>query len=283
MIVLTAEGITQSYGGTVVLRGIDLEVNPGETVGLIGPNGSGKTTLVRLLSGEETPDAGSVKLKGRELSAWSPRERARRVAVLPQEGLPPVAFTVEEVVTMGRHPHQGPWPWTGREDRKVVDQVLSQTSLERERHQSVDRMSGGERQRVAIAKAMAQQPELLILDEPTTFLDISHQLAILDRIRSWQRKEGLAVLVVLHDLNLAAQYCDRLLMIQNGALVREGTPADVIQSSAIREVYGVEPVIIPHPLTRIPQVLLRPESVDRRSRLSKESVSFSADSRYTFG
>jgi iron complex transport system ATP-binding protein len=252
---LRAKGLTKRYGGRFALEGVDLRVEQGETVGLIGPNGSGKSTLVRLLCGEEKPDEGRIFLAGRELSAWSPRERAKQMAVLPQEALPPVPFTVEEVVKMGRHPHMRR-PWMGREDWNVVEEVLERTGLAPARHRPVNRLSGGERQRVAIAKAMAQEPRLMILDEPTTYLDVRYQLEILDAVHRW-KKQGMAILMVLHDLNLAAQYCDRLLLLKEGALVGEGRPSEVIRSDLIREVYGIEVIIIPHPDSGVPQVLLK--------------------------
>lgn len=268
---LRAKGLTKRYGGRTVLRGVDFRLGQGETVGLIGPNGSGKTTLVRLLSGEEKPDEGRVLLEGRELSAWHPRERAKKMAVLPQEGLPPVPFTVEEVVKMGRHPHMRR-PWMGREDRMAVESILERTGLVRDRHRPVDSLSGGERQRVAIAKAMAQEPRLLILDEPTTYLDIRHQLEILDEVRRWRKERGLAVLMVLHDLNLAAQYCDRLLLLQEGELVGAGKPSEVIRSDLIRKVYGVEAVIIRHPDGGVPQVLLKSREKQDTRNLPLSSV-----------
>ncbi|MFC4076388.1 heme ABC transporter ATP-binding protein [Salinithrix halophila] len=273
---LEAEGLKKTYQGRDVVKGISLSVAKGEIVGLIGPNGSGKTTLVRLLSGEEVPDEGTVRLEGRPMAEWTGRERAKRVAVLPQEGLPPVPFTVEEVVAMGRHPHQSFWPWADRADRQTVDHVLLQTGLEKDRDRPVQTLSGGERQRVAIAKAMAQEPRLLFLDEPTTYLDIAHQLAILDRIRSWQWECGLAVLVVFHDLNLAAQYCDRLAIMKEGVLIRTGRPEEVIQAPVIHQVYGVEPLITKHPVTRVPQVLLQPgEQESRREEAFGKTVPFS--------
>lgn len=271
MEMLEAEGLHKSYPNRKVLRGVGLKVSPGEMLGVVGPNGSGKTTFVRLLTGEEAPDQGEVRLEGRPLFEWPLRERARRLAVLPQEGLPPVSFTVEEVVSMGRHPHQGPWPWARDGDRRVVEKVLIETGLAEDRERRVDQLSGGERQRVAIAKAMAQEPRVLILDEPTTFLDIAHQLGILDRIQSWSRKEGITVLVVLHDLNLAALYCDRILMMKEGVCFAEGTPSDILTPDRIREVYGVEPVLTRHPVTHAPQVLLQPEG--SASTVPKPAVS----------
>ncbi|PTX51482.1 iron complex transport system ATP-binding protein [Melghirimyces profundicolus] len=255
---LKARNLWKAYRSRHVLRGLGVSVAPGEMVGVIGPNGSGKTTLIRLLSGEERPDRGTVFLDGEPISKWSGRERAARLAVLPQEGLPSVPFTVEEVVSMGRHPHQSFWPWAGSTDRESVERALSRSGLARDRTRRVDRLSGGERQRVAIAKAMAQEPKVLLLDEPTTYLDIAHQQTILDRIQQWQREEGLAVLVVLHDLNLASQYCDRLLLMKEGARWAEGPPEKVLTPSRLREVYGVEPVLTRHPVTGVPQVLPAP-------------------------
>ncbi|SDX10718.1 iron complex transport system ATP-binding protein [Marininema mesophilum] len=254
---LKAKALKKAYQGQAVLHGVDLEIKRGEILGLLGPNGSGKTTLVRLLCGEEPPDEGVVSVEGRALDECSPRSRAKKMAVLPQEGLPNVPFTVEEVVMMGRHPHQGIWPWTGYGDRRTVERVLTDTHLLEDRRRPVGLLSGGERQRVAIAKAMAQEPELLFLDEPTTYLDIAHQIAVLDHIKRWQRECGLAVLVVFHDLNLAAQYCDRLAIMKEGAILHTGTPKEVIKGSIIHEVYGVEPLIIHHPVSHVPQVILQ--------------------------
>lgn len=257
---LEANGVSKRYQGRLALQNVNVTLNAGEMVGLIGPNGCGKTTLIRLLCGEERPDAGAVRLQGKDIGAWGQRQRARQLAVLPQEGLPPVPFTVEEVVAMGRHPHQGLWPWTDHRDQEVVDRVLQQTGLAAWRHRSVQRLSGGERQRVAIAKAMAQEPSYLLLDEPTTYLDIAHQLSILDHIRRWRQECGLAVLVVFHDLNLAAQYCERLLLMKSGEVVAAGDPATVLRSSLIEKVYGVRPIVIRHPAVGVPQVLLQPQT-----------------------
>lgn len=254
---LTVRKVGKHYGERRVLSDIDLSVASGEMVGIIGPNGSGKTTLLRLLSGEERPDTGAVIWEGFPLSDWPVRERARRIALLPQEGLPPLDFTVEELVLMGRYPHQGWRPWVTERDRKLVEEILADTDLLSHRQRPVAALSGGERQRVAIAQAMAQHPRLLLLDEPTTYLDVRHQLGMLDRIVRWKREDGLAVVIVLHDLNLAAQYCDRLLLLKNGRTVREGTPEQVIQPQVIRDAYGIDPVMVRHPSVGVPQVLLK--------------------------
>jgi iron complex transport system ATP-binding protein len=267
--------VGKHYGERRVLSEVSLNVGPGEMVGIIGPNGSGKTTLLRLLSGEERPDTGTVMWEGRPLADWPVKERARRIALLQQEGLPPLDFTVEEVVMMGRHPHQSWWPWMTEQDRALVEEILADTDLLSHRWRPVAVLSGGERQRVAIAQAMAQQPQLLLLDEPTTYLDVRHQLGMLDRIVRWKQKDGLSVVIVLHDLNLAAQFCDRLLLLKNGQVIREGTPEQVIQASVIRDVFGIDPVMVRHPSAGVPQVLLQSKEKGFLTTSSGQPISVS--------
>ncbi|SEM90683.1 heme ABC transporter ATP-binding protein [Lihuaxuella thermophila] len=256
---LIAEGITKLYGGKKILDGIHLRLERGEFLGLLGPNGSGKSTLVKCLTGEERPDAGTIWLEGKELFSYSRKERAQKIAVLPQEGMEPVPFTVEEVVMMGRYPYQGKWSWLEAADREMVNRVLQETGIDHLSGRFVHHLSGGERQRVALAKTMAQEPELLVLDEPTTYLDIRYQCHLLELIRSWQERKQLTVLIILHDINLAAQYCDRLLLLKEGKLVQSGKPEEVIQPTVIEEVYGVKPLVIRHPQLQVPQILLPSE------------------------
>ena len=158
---------------------------------------------------------------------------------------------------MGRYPHQKRWLPPTEKDRRIVTEVLKELQLIEYRNRPLDQLSGGERQRVAMGKVMAQKPRLLILDEPTTYLDIGYQVAILDAIQQWQQKQTLSVLIVLHDLNLAAQYCDRLLMMKQGEIIQQGSPTEVLQPSILKEVYGVEPLITQHPTAKVPQVLLQ--------------------------
>ncbi|MBA4494818.1 heme ABC transporter ATP-binding protein [Paenactinomyces guangxiensis] len=254
---LSAKGLKKSYGERVILDRVDLRLERGECLGILGPNGSGKSTLVKLITGEERPDQGGIWLAEKELSAYSPKERAKKMAVLSQESIGPVPYSVEDVVKMGRHPYQGSWPWLRPADNKIVQDVMKETDVFPLRDRFVSQLSGGERQRVAIAKAMAQEPELLVLDEPTTYLDIQYQLAILDLLKSWQERKQLAILIVLHDLNLAAQYCDRLLLLKEGRTVKAGKPEEVIQPAWIEEVYGVKPLVIYHPQLQVPQVFLQ--------------------------
>ncbi|MEI7026019.1 heme ABC transporter ATP-binding protein [Paenibacillus sp. y28] len=247
-----------SIRGRTILSRVSFEVAQGEMVGIIGPNGSGKSTLLRLLAGIERPHEGSVKLEGRQSREYPRKELARWLAVLQQDALPDVAFSVREVVEMGRYPFQN---WLGREEADSalqVERILQRLQLSEIAERTVDRLSGGERQRVALAKVMAQQPRLLLLDEPTTYLDIGYQLQFMDHVRQWQREEGLTAVAVLHDLNLAAMYCDRLLVLHQGRIADAGLPADVLQSGRIEQVYGTLPLVVPHPENGAPQLLLRP-------------------------
>lgn len=244
------------YGGETVLRGVGFEVRAGEHLGVIGPNGSGKSTLLKLLSGVETPQEGVVEIGGRPASSYKRKELARWLAVLQQDALPPIGFTVREVVAMGRYPHQN-WIGEDREDADaLIDSVLDCMSLTALADRPVERLSGGERQRVALAKAMAQQPKLLLLDEPTTYLDIGHQIQLMDLIRAWQRDSGLTVVAVLHDLNLAAMYCDRLLLLHRGEVACIGAPRDVLTAPRIESVYGARTTMRPHPTSGVPQMML---------------------------
>ncbi|MGA8942625.1 MAG: heme ABC transporter ATP-binding protein [Thermoactinomyces sp.] len=253
---LKATGLVKKLGQQLVLKGISLEARAGEMLGIIGPNGSGKSTLLSILSGEEKPDQGSVWLQGRPLHAYSMQERARQLAVLTQEQVSDLSFTAEEIVLMGRHPYHrsffGPTP----EDEQIVSRVMEETETQRMKHHRFAELSGGERQRVSIARVMAQEPKLLMLDEPTTYLDVHYQLAVLDRLKRWQKNSLLTVIIVLHDLNLAAQYCDSLLVLKDGRQVRYGTVRQVIEPRLVEEVYGIKPVIVSHPILHIPQVLL---------------------------
>ncbi|HEY3083013.1 MAG TPA: ABC transporter ATP-binding protein [Chloroflexota bacterium] len=245
-----------AYDARPVLRGVSLEPRPGRVLGLLGPNGAGKSTLVRLAAGLLRPERGRVLLEGRDLRGWTRREVAKRIAVLPQDGVLPPAFTVWEVAMMGRTPHLG---WLGAEgsrDRAVVARALEQTDARALAERRTDELSGGERQRVLLARALAQEPSVLLLDEPTVHLDLGHQVALLELVIRRAREGGLAVLAVFHDLNLAAQSCDELALLSEGRLVAAGPPDDVLRSPTIRDVYGVDLVSLSHPTSGRAAVLL---------------------------
>ena len=237
---LSMRDVHLRFGDHEVLRGVDLDVAPGELVGVLGPNGSGKTTLLRVARGLLAPSAGDVALLGRSPEAWERRALARRVAVVPQRDEMLFPYTVEEVVTMGRWPHVGGIGFERADDRRVVRAVLEEMELLGLRHRAMTAVSGGERQRAVVARALAQEPELMLLDEPTAALDIRHQVSVLGRLRDRNREAGLTVVAVLHDLNLATLFCDRVVLLSEGRVYADGPTAEVVTYANIKTVYGTE-------------------------------------------
>ncbi|GEL78603.1 ABC transporter ATP-binding protein [Tenuibacillus multivorans] len=253
---LDLQNVSKSIEGKTIVNDITFSVQKGSCVGLIGPNGAGKSTLVKLVSALEKPSGGSIQFIGKDVQDWTVKKLARHIAVLTQGGLDPYPITVFDAVLMGRYPHLGFFERESKSDYGQVDEVLNITGLTDFRDQMLDTLSGGEKQRVAIAKAMVQQPQLLLLDEPTTFLDIGHQKHILKLVKDWQKRDGLTVMMVLHDLNLAAQFCDELVLMDEGQIVNIGTSRDIITSETLEKVYHTNPEIIQHPTLNIPQILL---------------------------
>jgi iron complex transport system ATP-binding protein len=255
---ILVEKLGKSFGAERILRDINFSVADGAFFGIIGPNGSGKSTLLQTISGIEPTSEGHVWLEGKDVEAYSNKELARFVTVLPQDALPPVGFSVREVVEMGRYPFQS---WLGDEkqdSRDLIDTIMRKLDIIAFSNRKVDQLSGGERQRVALAKSMAQQPRLLLLDEPTTFLDIGYQIQMMDYIRGWQQEADLTIVAVLHDLNLAALYCDQMLVLHEGKVWGIGTPEQILTSELIEQVYGTKPIILSHPINGVPQILLQP-------------------------
>lgn len=234
-----AFGYRTRAGLRQVLRGASLSVGCGELVALLGANGSGKTTLLRLLAGTLHPAEGSVTLFGRAAEGWSRVEVARRVAVLPQSLELPPGFRVAEVVAMGRAPHASRLFGATPEDEAAVERALVDAEALDLAARPVDELSGGERQRVLVALALAQQPELLLLDEPTVHLDLAHQVALLRTLRRLCAARAIGVLAVLHDLNLAARFADRAALLDGGRVVADGPPAEVLRPDLVRRVFGV--------------------------------------------
>ncbi|MDA3630801.1 ABC transporter ATP-binding protein [Saccharopolyspora sp. WRP15-2] len=230
-------GVQVSLGGRPVLSDVDVEVRPGEVFGLVGPNGSGKTTLLRTLYRAVRPVAGTVEVAG--LAAGGRRELARILAATTQETEARAALTVREVVSQGRVPHLGLLDRMSAADHEIVDSALRSTSLLDAAERDVRALSGGERQRVSIARALAQQPKVLVLDEPTNHLDLRHQYGVLALLRSLAR-DGLTVLLTLHDLRLAVEFCDRLAVLDEGRIAATGTPSDVLEPDLLAEVFGVD-------------------------------------------
>jgi iron complex transport system ATP-binding protein len=239
------------------LRDIDLNLIEGEVLGVLGPNGAGKSSLFSVMSGELSPSTGTVMLEGQTLSKWAGRERAQKMTVLPQTSTLEFDFLVSQVVSFGRLPHDS----GAQADAEIVEQVLAHCSLEHLTQRTYTQLSGGERQRVQIARALAQlwpaaPGKTLLLDEPTAALDPRHQHATLQRVRQLAA-DGVSVALVLHDLNLAARYCDRLLLLADGRIQALGTPAEVLQPQLLHEVFGLEVLIQSHPVDGYPVVIVR--------------------------
>ena len=232
-------GVVAGYGTKRVLDGISLELEAGEQVALLGPNGSGKTTLLRVLAGTLAPASGSVELFGRPLDAWDRGELARTVTVLPQGLELPAGFRVAEVVALGRIPHARSWFGTSAEDEIAVSRALVDADVDDLAGRRVEELSGGERQRVLLALALAQEPRLLLLDEPTAHLDVGHQLALVALLDRLRRSRGLTVLSVLHDLTLADRFADRALLLSRGRLVPGGGPGGTLDVDRLRDAFGV--------------------------------------------
>jgi ABC-type cobalamin/Fe3+-siderophores transport system ATPase subunit len=257
---LAAERIDFDYPGRPFFRGLSLALAEGELAGLIGPNGSGKTTLLRILSGVLRPGSGRVLLQGKDLEALPPRSRAQILAVVPQESRTLFDYTVLEVALMGRFAHLGLLGMESREDVEIAQRCLAEVGMERAASRSLNELSSGERQRVYIARALTQQPGVLLLDEPTSFLDLKHRLQTYEILARLNRERGLTVLAISHDLNLAARYCRRLHLIRDGAIAASGSPAEVITGASIREVYGTDAEIGKDPRTGAPFVIPYPSS-----------------------
>ncbi|MEK5258906.1 ABC transporter ATP-binding protein [Paenibacillus sp. MABNS29] len=260
---LEVVGLTRAYGKFHALKNISWSVAEGTWWGIIGPNGSGKSTLLHLLSGVDQPTSGNVHIYGKKVGSYSRKELSRLIAVLQQEGLPPVGYTVREVVEMGRFPHQD---WLGREKgvdvEAITDRVLERLGLTTLADRALDRLSGGQRQRVALAKVMVQEPRILLLDEPTTYLDLRYQLEFMELLADWRQETGVTIIAVLHDLNLTAQFCEDLLVLKDGMVEGLGASSKLLTEDRIRRVYGVEPVMLPHPDSGVPQLLLRRSASD---------------------
>lgn len=252
---IAAHNILAGYNGETILNGLSIGLTAGEFVGVIGPNGSGKTTLLRVMSRTLRPLSGQVTLHDRDIYSIPSREFARRVSVVPQEAMVAFDFSVLEITLMGRSPWLGRFAVEGSRDVGIAMDALSRTGVGHLANRRINALSGGERQRVMVARALAQEPEVMLLDEPTSHLDISFQFEIMDLIRSLNREKGLTVLAVLHDLNLAGQYCDRMVMIGQGSVAASGRPEEVITADNIRRVYGAEVWVRTHPATHRPYVI----------------------------
>jgi len=243
---LTADSLSYTYPrrsgseSVCALREVSVAVPRGSLTGLIGPNGCGKTTLLKLLAGVLTPERGTVALDGRSLSSLSHKQIARRIAVVPQETHPAFDYTVLELTLMGRHPHLGPFELEGPSDLALARQALDATGTAHLADRSYMTLSGGEKQRVVIASALTQSPEVLLLDEPTASLDLGYQLDVAALLHRLNRERSVTMVMATHDLNLAASLCDSLVLMRGGRVLASGSTADVLTSTMVRQLYDVE-------------------------------------------
>lgn len=252
---LGAHGISLAYDGRVVVQDLDLVVPAGRVTVVVGPNGCGKSTLLRGLGRLMRPSRGIVTLGGADIWSRSARSTASVLGLLPQQPSAPEAITVADLVGRGRYPHQGIFGRWRADDETVVAQALVATGTDDLAGRRVEELSGGQRQRVWIAMALAQDPRILLLDEPTTYLDVAHQVEILDLLRNLNRRRATTVVMVLHDLNLAARYADHLVVLAQGRIHCEGRPEDVLSVETVREAFGLSSVVISDPVTGGPLVV----------------------------
>lgn len=249
------KNVTYGYNGIPILQGISLEIPQGLITGILGPNGSGKTTLLRVLSGIKKPSQGSITVNNKLLNEYSRKELARQIAFLEQNNAVPLAFTVREVVEMGRYPWVKPLePLTAR-DKESVEYALRSFDLTGKQDRIVDTLSGGEKQLVSLARAMAQEPKILILDEPTTYLDISHQSTVMEYLYKWHRRLGTTILMVIHDLNLTSQYCSHLVVLDEGKLAMNGRKEEVLREELLTGIFKTRLAMVKHPVSGVPQFL----------------------------
>ncbi|MFA5858591.1 MAG: ABC transporter ATP-binding protein [Elusimicrobiota bacterium] len=261
MDILKFASVTTGYDGTKVIDGVSFTIPEGSITGIIGPNGAGKTTVVRLATKILSPWSGDVYLNDKNLRSIPVAVLAKTVAVLPQVFSVPFGYTVYDFVLMGRYPWLSRLEAAGERDRVIVEQSLQFADVHNLREREVNTLSGGERQRVLLAQALAQKPQVLLLDEPTTFLDISHQVEILDKVKLLNSEKKVTILMVIHDLNLASEYCDSIVLLNKGKVEIIGTPAEVLKYEIIEHVYNTVVVVRENPLSKKPVVFTVPKHV----------------------
>jgi iron complex transport system ATP-binding protein len=254
-------GLHHRYGERDVLGDLGLTVEEGEFFVVIGPNGSGKTTLLKIMAGLLRPSGGEVRLLEKDLRRYSAKERASTVAFVPQSAVPDFALTVEEVILMGRAPYLGPLGIEGGSDLDIARRAMTFTGVAHLAGRTVDRLSGGELQRVFIARAICQEPKIMLLDEPTASLDLAHQVRIMDLMETLKNEKGITVVMVSHDVNLAAMYGDRLLLLKEGRKVSIGPPDKVLTYRTLEEAYGCTLLVDRSPIEGCPRVTLVPRRV----------------------
>jgi len=244
-----------AYGDSLIVSGLNLSIPDGKITALVGANGSGKSTILKTMARIMKPKSGSVFLDGKSIAQQSTKDVAKQLAILPQNPTAPDGLTVSELVSFGRFPHQRGFGTMSAEDKEHIRFALTVTGMMEFADRPVDRLSGGQRQRAWIAMALAQGTDILFLDEPTTFLDMAHQLEVLKLLERLNREEGRSIVMVVHDLNHATRYAHHVVAIKRGTVVSEGSPAEVVTPDVLREVFGIEADIVPDPRTGVPLCL----------------------------
>lgn len=252
---LRAESVTVGYGEHPVVHDLSLAVADGQVTTIVGPNGCGKSTLLRTMSRLLKPTSGTVLLDGEPIQDIHTRDVARRLALLPQSPIAPDGLLVRDLVGRGRHPHQRWFSQWSPEDEQIVELALEMTDTSALRDRPLDQLSGGQRQRAWVAMTLAQDTDLLLLDEPTTYLDLAHQVEVLDLVTRLNRERGRTVVMVLHDLNLAARYSDTIVVMKDGVIATEGTPAEVFTPTLLATTFGLDADVLPDPRTGLPIIV----------------------------
>ncbi|MFE4770752.1 ABC transporter ATP-binding protein [Streptomyces sp. NPDC056713] len=276
---LSTSALTLAYEDRTVVHDLDLAVPDGRVTVIVGPNACGKSTTLRALGRLLKPRSGAVLLDGEALTRLPTKKIAQQIGLLPQTPVAPEAITVADLVARGRQPHQHWWQQWSDADERAVTEAMERTDVAALVDRSVDELSGGQRQRVWIAMALAQETELLLLDEPTTYLDIAHQVEVLDLVRQLNHDKDRTVVLVLHDLNQAARYADHLVAMKSGRIVAEGPPTEVVTADLVREVFGLDCVVVPDPVTGSPLIVPgAPWQAGARSGAASDSLSRKAAS-----
>lgn len=252
---LATRALRSGYAGRVVVDGVDIDIPSGRISVIVGANACGKSTLLKTMARVLAPMSGQVLLDGEEIRSLPTRRLARRLGLLPQQPIAPEGIAVADLVGRGRSPHQGLFRATSAADRRILEASLLATRTEALADRSIDELSGGQRQRVWIAMALAQRTDVLLLDEPTTFLDLAHQVEVLDLLTDLNRERGTTVVMVLHDINLSARYADHIIAMRRGRVVASGAPSEIISSELVREVFDLEADVIPDPVSGTPLII----------------------------
>ncbi|MFT8320225.1 MAG: heme ABC transporter ATP-binding protein [Bacillus sp. (in: firmicutes)] len=278
---LKVNNLSFQYTGRTILSELSFSVKKGELLGILGPNGSGKTTLLKLISGILKSEKGGIFIKDKQITKYTAKDLAKIVAVLSQHAHESFSYQVKEVVALGRYAYQQTFlqSWS-MEDEKIVQEVMEITGIAHFQDASIQELSGGERQRVYLAQALAQEPEILLLDEPTNHLDLSYQKELLDNLKQWSQEKNLTIISIFHDLNLAGLYCDRLLLLNEGEIVVDSNPAEVLQEEKIEKVYKTKVKQTMHPQTAAPQLVLLPRKKTKSSQILIDEKNLRVSSNY---